>query len=34
MRSLAAYRRRRFPGVPVHHLTRGCQYETVGPDGT
>jgi hypothetical protein len=33
MRSLAAYLRRSFPGVPVHHLPQGCQYETVGPEG-
>jgi putative NIF3 family GTP cyclohydrolase 1 type 2 len=31
MRSLAGYLRERFPGVPVHHLPQGCQYETVGP---
>ena len=29
MRSLAAYLRAHFPGVPVHHFPQGCLYETI-----
>ncbi len=29
MRSLAAYLRAHFPGVPVRHLPQGCLYETI-----
>ncbi|MGH2350792.1 MAG: Nif3-like dinuclear metal center hexameric protein [Chloroflexota bacterium] len=34
MRSLAAYLQRQFPGVLVRHLPQGCQYQTIGADGT
>ncbi|MBI3972115.1 MAG: Nif3-like dinuclear metal center hexameric protein [Chloroflexi bacterium] len=30
MRSLAAYLRQQFPGVPVRHFPQGCLYQTIG----
>jgi hypothetical protein len=32
MRSLAAYLRTHFPGVPVQHLPQGCLYRTISGD--
>jgi putative NIF3 family GTP cyclohydrolase 1 type 2 len=32
MRSLAAYLREQFPGVPVDHLPQGCLYRSFGAD--